>query len=133
MPNVDSPVTALVVGDDRGAALKKVSTTLRKAGFAVVTVSDGQAALDLSREQQTPMDLAVIDTNAAGINAPEIERQLHDLNPQIPMLFLSDDNPAHVQEADSLGHVSRVLPQPYRRSRLLGRVLEMTPPRTMTA
>jgi CheY-like chemotaxis protein len=130
----DSLSTAVVVGDDRGSALKKVSTTLQKAGFVVVTASSGRAALDRCREQHRPVDLAVIDTAATGIKAPEIEQQLHEMYPHIRMLFLSDDNPETVHETDdSLGHLRRVLRKPYRRSRLLGRVLEMMQPRAMGA
>jgi hypothetical protein len=79
------------------------------------------------------MDLAVIDTAATGIKAPEIEQQLHEMYPHIRMLFLSDDNPETIHEGDSSGHLRRVLRKPYRRSRLLGRVLEMMQPRAMGA
>jgi response regulator RpfG family c-di-GMP phosphodiesterase len=121
----DSHNTAVVVGDDRGAALKEVSTTLQKAGFVVVTASNGRAALDRCRAQDRPMDLAVIDTAAAGIKAPEIEQQLHEMYPNVRLLFLSDDTPETIHEAGSGGHLRRVLRKPYRRSRFLGRVLEM--------
>jgi two-component system cell cycle sensor histidine kinase/response regulator CckA len=121
----DSHNTAVVVGDDRGAALKNVSATLQKAGFVVVTASTGRAALDRCREQHQLVDLAVIDTAATGIKAPEIEQQLHEMYPHVRMLFLSDDTPETVDETESPGHLRRVLRKPYRRSRLLGRVLEM--------
>ncbi len=134
MDTDDSPNTAVVVGDVRGAALKEVSATLEKAGFVVVTASDGRAALDRCREQHLPVDLAVIDTAAAGIKTPEVEQQLHEMYPDVRMLFLSDDNPETIQETESPGHVRRVLRKPYRRSRLLGRVLEMMQrPRAMGA
>ena len=130
----DSFNTVVVVGDDRGAALKEVSATLHKAGFEVVTASNGRAALDCCRKQHRPVDLAVIDTAAVGINALEIEQQLHEMYPHVRMLFLSDDNPETIHESDPTGHVRRVLRKPYRRSRLLGRVLEiMQQPNVMRA
>ena len=121
----DSHSTVVVVGDDRGAALKGLSSTLQKAGFEVVTAANGRAALEQCRAHHRPMDLAVIDTAATGINAPEIEQQLHEMYPHVRMLFLSDENPEIVTHTDSPGHLRRVLRKPYRRSRLLGRVLEM--------
>ena len=120
-----SPNTAVVIGDDRGAALKKVSSTLQKAGFVVVTASNGRAALDCCRREHVPVDLAVIDTAAAGIKSPEVEQQLYEMYPHIRMLFLSDDNPETIHETEGLGQIRRVLRKPYRRSRLLGRVLEI--------
>jgi CheY-like chemotaxis protein len=133
MPTDDSRSTAVVVGDDRGPALKEVSTTLEKAGFVVVSAANGRAALDRCREQHRAVDLAVIDTAATGIQAPEIEQQLHEMYPQIRLLFLSDDQPETIHEGSSPGHLRRVLRKPYRRSRLLGRVLEMMQPRAMGA
>ena len=133
MATDDSLSTAVIVGDDRGAGLKKVSTTLQKAGFVVVTAANGRAALDQCREQHRPVDLAVIDTAATGIKAPEIELQLHEMYPHIRMLFLSDDTPETIHESDSPGHLCRVLRKPYRRSRLLGEVLEMMQERALGA
>jgi len=133
MDSDDSRNTIVVVGDDRGPALKKVSSTLQKAGFMVVTASDGRAVLDLCRQQHRPVDLAVIDTEA-GINPLEVEQELHEMYPRVPMLFLSDDDPEEIHESDRSGHARRILRKPYRRSRLLGRVLEMMEtPRVMGA
>src|ERR1035441_7484332 len=92
--------TIVVVGDDRGAALKGVSATLQKAGFVVVTASNGREALARCREQHRPVDLAVIDTAAVGIKAPEIEQQLHEMYPHVRMLFLSDDNPETIHRSE---------------------------------
>ena len=133
MDSEDSRNTIAVVGDDRGPALKKVSSTLQKAGFMVVTAPDGRAVLDLCRKQHCPVDLAVIDT-AAGINPLEVEQQLHEMYPRAQMLFLSDDDPEEIHESDRSGHTRSILRKPYRRSRLLGRVLEMMEtPRVMGA
>ena len=106
---------------------------MEKAGFEVVAASNGRVALDRCRAQHRPVDLAVIDTAGAGTKAPEIEQQLHEIYPHIRTLFLSDDNPETVHESNSPGQFRRVLRKPYRRSRLLGRVLEMMQPRAMGA
>jgi response regulator RpfG family c-di-GMP phosphodiesterase len=117
--------TAVVIGDDRGAVLKEVSATLAKAGFVVVTASNGRTALDRCREQLRPMDLAVIDTSATGIRPQEVARQLHEAAPRVRMLFLSDGDAETISDTESPGHVRRFLRQPFRRARFLGRVLEM--------
>lgn len=133
MDTEDSLNTAVVVGDDGGAVLKKVSATLEKAGFEVVTASSGRAALDRCRERHRPVDLAVIDTAAAGIKPVEVAEQLHEMSPSVRMLFLSDA-PDTLPESPSLGHVHRFLRKPFRRSRFLGRVLEiMEQPKALSA
>src|SRR5208283_347742 len=134
MDTDDSLNTAVVVGDDRGAVLKEVSATLEKAGFVVVTASNGRAALDRCRGQHRPVDLAVIDIAAAGIRPLEVAKQLHEMSPCVRMLFLSDGNAETFPETESSGHVRRFLPKPFRRSQFLGRVLEMMEqPRALSA
>jgi len=113
--------------------LKEVSATLEKAGFVVWTASSGRAALDRCREQHCRVDLAVIDTAAAGIKPLEVAEQLHEMSPRVRMLFLSDSAET-VPESPSLGHVRRFLRKPFRRSRFLGRVLEiMEQPKALSA
>jgi CheY-like chemotaxis protein len=134
MDTDDSLNTAVVVGDDGGAVLKEVSATLEKAGFVVVTASNGRAALDRCRGRHRPVDLAVIDIAAAGIKPLEVAKQLHEMSPRVRMLFLSDGNAETFPETESSGHVRRFLPKPFRRSQFLGRVLEMMEqPRALSA
>jgi two-component system cell cycle sensor histidine kinase/response regulator CckA len=129
----DSLNTAVVVADARAPVMKEVSSTLEKAGFRVVTASNGRAALDRVREQNRVVDLAIIDTAASGINSLEVAEQLHEMSPRVRMLFLSD-NPETPQETAPSGHVGCFLRKPFRRSRFLGRVLEiMEQPKTFTA
>jgi CheY-like chemotaxis protein len=125
MGTEDSLNTAVVVGDERGAVLKEVSATLGKAGFVVMTAVSGRAALERCRARHRPVDLAVIDIAAAGIKPLEVARQLHEMSPCVRMLFLSDGNPETARETESLGHVRRFLPKPFRRCQFLGQVLEM--------
>jgi CheY-like chemotaxis protein len=129
----DSLKTAVVVGDDGEAILREVSATLEKAGFIVVTASSGRAALDRCREHRRPVDLAVIDTAAAGINPLEVATRLHEMSPGVRMLFLSEGNSETIRATESLGHVRRFLRTPFRRAHFLGRVLEMMDQRVLTA
>ena len=104
--------------------MKKVSATLEKAGFVVLTASSGRAVLDRCREHHCRVDLAVIDTAATGIKPMEVAQQLHEMAPRVRMLFLSDDAET-LPESRPVGHVRGFLRKPFRRSRFLGRVLEM--------
>jgi CheY-like chemotaxis protein len=134
MDTEDSLNTAVVVGDDRGAVLKEVSATLEKAGFVVMTAVNGRAALDRCRQQRRPVDLAVIDTAAAGIKPLEVTEQLHQMSPRVRMLFLSDGSADAIPETQSPGHIRRFLAKPFRRSRFLGQVLDiMEQPKALSA
>jgi len=132
MDTDDSLSTAVVVGDGGGAVLKKVSSTLEKAGFVVMTASS-KAALDRCGEQHRPVDLAVIDTGGAGMKAMEVAERLQKMCPRVRMLFLSDGTEAP-SEGTLPGYSRQFLLKPFRRSRFLGLVLEMMErPKAMSA
>ena|SRR5579872_5410147 len=133
MDGNDSVNTALLVSDDEGGVLEMVSSMLEKAGFSVLSGGSAQAVLDRGRNEKTPIDLAVIDTAASGMQPAEIVRQLHEISPRVRMLFLYDKTGA-VEDLALTGHVRRFLRKPVRRSKFLGEVLEMMDqPRALTA
>lgn len=91
----DDPRTVLVADDDEDI-LQLVSFRLQRAGYTVVTASDGPQALAAAREHQP--DLAVLDVMMPGLNGYEVTRQLRadEATAQIPVILLT----ARVQEAD---------------------------------
>jgi DNA-binding NarL/FixJ family response regulator len=121
---------AIVVTDDEDLVREEISSVLRKVGFEIVSTPNGTDALDLCRFNR-PVDLAVIDTSVVKTNPPEVAECVQEISPRV--LFLSDDETESVPTVSS-GHVSEVLPKPFRRAQLLGRVLEiMDRPLVLTA
>ena len=121
---------AIVVTDDEDLVREEISSVLRKAGFEIISTPNGADALDLGRSNRQ-VDLAVIDTSVVKANPPEVAECVQEISPRV--LFLSDDETESVPTVSS-GHVSEVLPKPFRRAQLLGRVLEiMDRPLVLTA
>ena len=91
----DEPRTVLVADDDEDI-LQLVSFRLERAGYHVITASDGQQAFDAAREHKP--DLAVLDVMMPGMNGYEVTRALRadQATAQIPVILLT----ARVQEAD---------------------------------
>ena len=91
----DDPRTVLVADDDEDI-LQLVAFRLERAGYTVVTASDGQQALTAAREHRP--DLAVLDVMMPGLNGYEVTRQLRSdpATAEIPVILLT----ARVQEAD---------------------------------
>lgn len=86
----------------------------------------GTTDLDDFRRSKFPMDLAVIDAGAESIDTEEVVRELHEISPNVRMLFLAaDEDTAAVESTPSLGHVREILRKPFRRSQLLGRALQI--------
>ena len=87
--------TVLVADDDQDI-LQLVAFRLERAGYEVITVSDGRQALAAAHEQLP--DLAVLDVMMPGLNGYEVTRQLRESEATraIPVILLT----ARVQEAD---------------------------------
>ena len=88
--------STVLVADDDDDILQLVAFRLERAGYKVVTVGDGQAALAAAREHLP--DLAVLDVMMPGLNGYEGTRQLREdeATRGISVILLT----ARVQEAD---------------------------------
>jgi DNA-binding response OmpR family regulator len=113
---------ALVVTNDDSLVRDEISSLLKKAGFEVVTTPNGSEALSLCRDGSRPVDLAVIDTAMVKTNPLEISECVQEISPRV--LLLTDGEPDGVSDfiRSQVGHI---LPKPFRRAELLGRVLEI--------
>jgi two-component system alkaline phosphatase synthesis response regulator PhoP len=84
--------TVLVV-DDEARIVKLVRDYLERAGFAVLTARDGEAALALARIEQP--DLIVLDLMLPGMDGLDVCRRLRQVS-GVPIIMLT----ARVEEAD---------------------------------
>ena len=85
----------IMVVDDEPQILKVLKAYLEKAGYLVVTASDGQAVLALFRRERP--DFLILDLNLPGMDGLEICKAIRrDSN--VPILMLT----ARVEEADRL-------------------------------
>ncbi|HTS26102.1 MAG TPA: response regulator [Bryobacteraceae bacterium] len=126
METEDSQKIALVVADNRETVLRSVSATLEKAGFIVLATSSGSEAIKYARESAHPVELAVIDSEAKGINAPELAGQLDEISPLMRTLLLTSEAVPRRKAG--------ILHKPFRRARLLGQVFEILDrPKVLTA
>jgi response regulator RpfG family c-di-GMP phosphodiesterase len=98
---------------------------LGKAGFTVLTAQGGPAVLDVCARYREPIQLAIVDT-ALAANGEELMQCLYGSYPGIRILFTSaGDDSGRVRQIGRPGHVREFLKKPFRRSQLLGRVLQV--------
>jgi DNA-binding response OmpR family regulator len=115
--------TAIVVASGQEQTRDVVSGILGKAGFRVLEASTGDAVLRHFRESSFAAGLAVIDTPLSGMNASEFLRCLREIAPDVRVLLLSEDHRGETERYTRPYHL--VLKKPFRRSQLLGNVLEL--------
>ena len=73
--------------DDEIELLKPHILFLEKKGYDVITVSNGQDALDYAREH--PVDLVFLDENMPGISGLETLAQIKELYPSLPVVMIT--------------------------------------------
>ncbi|MFW0111463.1 response regulator transcription factor [Rothia sp. CCM 9417] len=85
--NIKEPEAKLLVVDDEPNILELLATSLRFAGFEVVTASNGREALDKA-ETESP-DLAVLDVMLPDMDGFTVTRKLRSSGRLFPVLFLT--------------------------------------------
>lgn len=90
------PEAKLLVVDDEPNILELLATSLRFAGFSVVTASNGREALDKAAEESP--DLAVLDVMLPDMDGFTVTRKIRATGQLFPILFLTakDDTEAKV-------------------------------------
>jgi len=79
----------ILVADDEPDIAKLIEFTLKRRGFEVILVSDGQSAIDAAKKEQP--DLILLDVIMPVINGYEVCSQLKNFpeTKKIPIIMLS--------------------------------------------
>lgn len=85
--NTNQPEAKLLVVDDEPNILELLATSLRFAGFEVVTAANGREALEKA-ESENP-DLAVLDVMMPDLDGFTVVRKLRSAGRLFPVLFLT--------------------------------------------
>jgi signal transduction histidine kinase len=118
-----SPVGSVLVVDDEPDVRAVACELLKHAGHAVEGADNGQDALSLLRRRR--FDAAVVDYSMPGMSGPEFARVARELQPDLPVLFISG-NPEMI-DSMALARSDRVLSKPYGYSELLGALRSLVP------
>ena len=73
--------------DDEAVGLKVRRILLERAGYKVLTASDGQAGIDVFRTHD--VDAVVLDYSMPGMSGGEVARAMRQIKPDVPILLLS--------------------------------------------
>ena len=77
----------ILIADDEQAVRSALERLLEFESYRVIQAADGPSALDLVRDR--PVDLVLLDIKMPGMDGLEVLAQLHQENPQLPVVIIS--------------------------------------------
>lgn len=80
-----SPVVLCI--DDELIGLKVRKMVLERAGYQVLTATDGASGISVFESE--PVDVVVLDYSMPGMHGGEVASRMRQIKPQVPILLLS--------------------------------------------
>ncbi len=80
-------MNSILVIDDDENILNVIRMRLEAKGFRVVTATEGEKALEMSKEEV--FDLAVVDLKLGDKDGIDLMDSLHQINPELPVIILT--------------------------------------------
>lgn len=118
----------ILIAEDDDAIRRLAERFLRGAGYTVVAVEDGAAALEVLREQATDFDLVMLDVIMPKIGGRAVYDFLQEHHPELPVLFASGYNAGEIHSDFVLNDGLSFIQKPYRSTELLQRIREILGP-----
>ena len=109
----------LLVVDDEFNILELLATSLRFAGFEVVTAGNGRDALEKANTESP--DLIVLDVMMPGMDGFEVTRRLRELGSTVPVLFLTAKD-ATEDKVTGLGAGDDYVTKPFSLDEVIARI-----------
>jgi two-component system, cell cycle sensor histidine kinase and response regulator CckA len=86
---VDAEAPGILVLEDDSASRFVLKTVLEGAGFSVLESLDAASAVSYCAQPAHSIDLLIADVVLRGPHGPEALREIQELRPQMPILFIS--------------------------------------------
>lgn len=113
--------TALVVDDEK--AIRNIAAALlQRFGFRVITASDGLEAVEAYAGNVGEITLLLMDLNMPRLNGLEAAERIRQLNPNVPVLFMSGYSREQVMERFGPQPHTDFIKKPFQSSELLAGV-----------
>jgi two-component system OmpR family response regulator len=99
----------ILVVDDEPMVRALIARALTDAGYEVVAVANGRAALDAARGAEVGFDLIVTNSYLPGLTGPELVARVRRDFPDLPILHVDD-----IARRRRLGHLPTDIPTIYK-------------------
>lgn len=115
----------ILVLDDEPDVRKLITTVLTSEGYRVLTATNGEGAIKALKRSKQPVDLALLDVVSPGMSGPMVADRIAELNPKLPVLFISGYGDTIVVQRYVVDKGYALLPKPFTGEELTKKVGEM--------
>ena len=119
----------VLVADDEAGVRDLAKASLEIAGYHVLVAADGAEAVDMFREANGNVQLAVLDASMPRLSGRQVFEAIRKIDPSVKVLFASGFHGGGLLPEDGLPGTRR-LHKPYVPSQLAALVREMLAPAT---
>ena len=111
--------TTLLLVDDEESVLRVVRRLMERAGFKVLTATDGRAAVELFRASKDDIHAVVVDMTMPGMDGETVCREMLAIKPGIALIFASGFASGEMASRFKPGEISGFIQKPYRHEVLI--------------
>lgn len=133
-PELPRPATTdgmkVLLVDDEPSVRESASLLLEERDFRVVSAATGEEGLKLFHENQTEIDLAILDISLPGINGQEVATQMLNAVPGLPIVMMSGFSGETIAEDFAARPTVTFLKKPFRSQGLYTACSAVTSSRT---
>lgn len=103
----------ILVADDEDLVLDLTRRILERAGYEVVTATDGAAALDLFRQQSDQIDLVFLDVTMPKMTGQQAVGEILKLKPDARIILSTGFDAEQLRSEMQLGDRISVVQKPF--------------------
>lgn len=112
----------VLVVEDTESLRQSIQDILEDAEFLVLPAENADQALELAESCAGPIHLLITKLHPSDMLGPDLACHLRKRSPEMSVLYCSANPMAALEIPDPVEVVSSMLPRPFSRTRLLGRV-----------
>lgn len=112
----------LLVADDEEAVRTVASRMLERAGFQVVAVHDGRAAVDYCRQNPGPPVCVLLDLTMPRLGGEQALQEIRALHPRVPVILMSGFDESEALHRFAALRVQAFLQKPFDQATLYARL-----------
>ncbi len=112
----------VLVVEDLEFLRQNIQEILEEAEFLVLPAENADQALELAQSCAGPIHLLFTKLHPAGMAGPDLAFHLRQRSPEMSVLYSSANPLAALDIPDPAEVVASILPRPFSRTRLLGRI-----------